>query len=224
MKSPIYYSKRIGYWLLDALFPLTCLSCKKKGSSICTQCASRLRRAERETSRNIIAAYDYRDPVIKKAIWSLKYHTRRHIGDTLGQLLYESTLEDLADMRSLSHGQPLVIIPIPLSSARKKVRGYNQAEIIARSFCECAEQGACILDTRSIIKKKDTQPQAKITNRTTRLKNIHGAFSIVAPEKLIHKTVIVIDDVTTTGGTITEVLKLLKEIGVKKAVGFAVAH
>ncbi len=74
------------------------------------------------------------------------------------------------------------------------------------------------------IKNKNTIPQARLTNRNKRLQNIKGAFSIINTNIIKGKTVIIIDDVTTTGGTMLEIIKILKKSGAKKVIGFAVAH
>ncbi len=206
------------------LFPEKCLGCGKKGSSLCDRCTPTIRRAERETSRGIIAAYDYRDPVIKRAIWNLKYYKRRYLGEKLGELLYEAFMEEIADIQEFSKGQKICIVPVPLSRTRKKMRGYNQAEVIARSFCNCGGKEIFQLENNIIVKKVDTTPQAKITNRTARLRNIHDAFIITKPDAVRGRTFIIVDDVTTTGGTITEIIKLLTKSGAKRVIGFAVAH
>ncbi len=224
MLTNSYYIKSIKNWLLDILFPDKCLGCQMKGSIICTTCAIHIRRTERETSSNIIAAYDYRDLIIKKAIWNLKYHKHRHLGDKLGEMLYETLIEDIADIVTLSKGQNIFVIPVPLSRTKEKMRGYNQAEIIAKSFCRCNKEEIFKLQNNIIIKNIDTKPQAKITNRVARLKNIHGAFKIKKPDLVKGRTIIIIDDVTTTGGTITEIIKILKSSGARKVIGFAVAH
>lgn len=216
--------KSIINWVLDVIFPEKCLGCNIKASIICTHCALLIRRTERETSGGIMAAFDYRDPLIKKAIWTLKYHHRKHVGQKLGELLYNAMIEEVADMTNFTKGQPIYVIPVPLSRTRKKMRGYNQAEAIAKSFCECTTNKICELKNKIIIKKVNTIPQAKITNRNTRLKNIKNAFEIISPSLVYGKTIIIIDDVTTTGGTMTEIIKLLKKSGAKKVVGFAVAH
>jgi len=218
------YIKSIVNWILDVLFPESCIGCHKKGLILCPNCILTIRRAERETSSGIIAAYDYRDPLIKRVIWNLKYYHYRHLGQKLGEMLYEALIEEVADMRILTKGQPIYIIPVPLSRTRRKMRGYNQAEIIARGFCEYGEKGVFELQKNIIVKKVDTLPQARITNRTTRLRNIHNAFEITNPNLIKGKNIIIIDDVTTTGGTITEIIKLLKNSGAKKVIGFAVAH
>lgn len=183
-----------------------------------------IRTAERETRADIYAVYDYRDPLIKKVIWELKYHAHEYIGELLGQLLYEAYMEEVASMRTMTRGQPILVIPVPASRTRKKMRGYNQAESIARSFCKVARTSELSLQTKLIAKKIDTKPQAKIANRVTRIKNIHNAFTLLHTEAIRGRTIIVIDDVTTTGATIGEIITLLKNAGAKRVIGLAVAH
>lgn len=217
------YINTIYNWIVDSIFPELCLGCSKKGQVICINCLTNIRLAERETATNIYAAYDYRDPIIKKAIWSLKYYSRRFIGEILGKMLYESMIEEISDMRSITKGQKIVVVPVPLSRNRKKKRGYNQAESIARHFCNCNKE-IFNLSPNLLSKKIDTSPQARISNRNSRLNNIHGAFIFNANEDIKGRTIIIIDDVTTTGGTISEIMKILRKAGAKKVVGFALAH
>lgn len=212
------------YWILDLLFPEHCLGCKNRGSSLCPLCSASIRKAERETSRDISALYDYRDPLIKRAIWSLKYYKKRSLGGTLGKFLYEAFIEEIADISQFTKGQSIYVIPVPLSRTRKKMRGYNQAEAIAKGFCTSDQNKIFELQTKIISKKVNTLPQARITNRVARLKNIKNAFELNSHVMIEGRTIIVIDDVTTTGGTMTEIIQLLKKSGAKKVVGFAVAH
>lgn len=226
MKSDTNIIIRAWDFLLDLLFPQICLGCQNRGEILCDKCILRVRRAERETETHIIAAFDYRDPLIKRAIWNLKYYKRMHLGNKLGAMLYEATLEDISDIRMYASGQPIFVVPVPLSKTRQKSRGYNQAERIAQSFCKCGNIKEKIFELRTdIIKKKiDTLAQARITNRNQRLKNIKGAFEIKKLELIKGRTIIIIDDVTTTGGTLLELIKILKKSGAKKVIGFAVAH
>jgi competence protein ComFC len=209
---------------LDILFPETCLGCNKKGSIICERCTASLRKAERETSRGIYAAYDYRDPIIKQAIWRLKYYKSKHLAIHLGAILYEHMLEDLVDMNLFTQGHPILVIPVPVSRSRIRERGYNQARSIAQHFCKHGVALGLELGDNIVMKKKDTLPQARISNRVRRIRNIRNAFELTDTEKVKDRTIIVVDDVTTTGATITEVMSILRASGAKKVVGFAVAH
>lgn len=218
------YLQSFLYSILDLLFPEKCFRCKKRGTSFCDACVSTIRPAQRETSTTIYALYDYRDPYIKKAIWDLKYHHMFNLGRTLGKLLYEGRIEEVADIRIYTEGQPICVIPVPMSPAKLSARGYNQAEIIAKGFVLRGEKDSLELKNNIVLKTIDTTPQARITNRNIRLRNIHNVFSIKNQEQIKGRAVIVVDDVTTTGGTLTEIMKLLRKSGAKKVVGFAVAH
>ena len=212
------------YWILDVILPQDCLGCKTRGKIICNNCILSIRKTERETIKDIISLYDYRDPLIKKAIWSLKYHNHFSIGTELGKLLYLERIEDISEMRLYTQGNSIYVIPVPLYNSRQKYRGYNQAEIIASSFCKNENKEILELRNDIVIKQINTQQQAKLNNRNKRLSNIKGAFIIKKPDAIKGKTIIVIDDVTTTGGTISEIIKILKKSGAKKVIGFTVAH
>jgi ComF family protein len=223
VESSINIVKTILGFFTDLLLPERCISCKKKGSIICNNCTIGLRKAERETANNIYACYDYRDPIIKRAIWELKYHKRRHIGEKLGQLMYEEFIEDLSEIYQYQNGQSIYVIPVPISKDRLRGRGYNQAKILAKSFCNY-DKKSFKLENNLITKNKKTTPQAKISNRTRRLNNVKGIFKITNKEFVNGKTFIIIDDVTTTGATFLEITKILKGAGAKKILCFAVAH
>lgn len=212
--------------VLDILAPVPCVGCKKRGEIICDNCIETLRQAERETEGNIMACFDYRDEIMRKAIWSLKYYRHFSIGNKLGRLLYENMLEEISELEIYTMGSPILVIPVPISKSKNKTRGYNQAEKIARSFCNSSPKKIFELRNNIVLKIKDTLPQAKISNRNKRLKNVQGIFSINEKYKnsLKSRTVLIVDDVTTTGGTITEIMKILKKNGVKKVIGLAVAH
>ncbi len=223
-KSIIISIRYITNYFLEILFPSKCIGCRVSGRMLCESCIKKLRKVDRETENNIMAIYDYRDPIVKKVIWNLKYYHSQKIGQELGRLLYYEMLEEIANIQIFSQGSPIYIVPVPISIDRKRSRGYNQSEIIAKSFCSSVKENILQLKNNIVTKKANTIPQAKITNRTKRLKNIKGAFEIKNPELVKGKTIIIIDDVTTTGATITEIIKILKKSGAKKVLGFAVAH
>ena len=224
MEKIVFIIKKWPNSFLEILFPVKCLGCNKKGEILCENCIDNIRLAERPTEEKILALYDYRDPLIKKAIWSLKYYHSPYIGQKLGKILYYSFLEEIDNLRMFSQGSSIYVIPVPISHDKRKKRGYNQSEIIARSFCNEGVKNLFQLKRNIIFKKINTIPQARIENRTRRLQNIKGAFEIKNEDEIKGKTIIIIDDVTTTGGTIMEMMKLLKHSGARKVIGFAIAH
>ncbi len=216
--------KVILNFLLEIILPSKCLGCKKRQEILCSDCLDRIDKAERETEKDILALYDYRNPIIKDAIWKLKYYHKGIIGQKLGQVLFIEFLEEIYSLKTFNEGSPIYVIPVPISQERKRSRGYNQTEIIAKSFCNQTDKNVLKIKTNIIFKNKNTIPQAKLTNRNKRLKNIKGAFEIKNREEIKNKIIIIIDDVTTTGGTMLEIINLLKKSGAKKVIGFAVAH
>lgn len=221
IKGYVEYIKNL---LLNTLFPIKCLGCGTKDEVFCDNCIAKARLAERETDRNIIALFDYRDPIIKKIIWELKYHHKRYLGEKLGEILYENLIEEISNIKSGFINRALIVIPVPISKKKTKTRGYNQAFHIARGFCKKENHEIFELRDDIIYKKIDTLPQARITNRKRRLENVRGVFDIKNNQDIKNRTIIVIDDVTTTGGTINEIAKILKKSGAKKVIGFTIAH
>ena len=200
----------IKSFILNILFPQKCMGCNVRNEILCNDCIYTIQPTERKTDENISAVFDYGDPLIKKAIWKLKYHHRRYLGRKLGQLLYESLIEDISDIKINASSKSIYVVPVPISHKRTKMRGYNQAEIIARGFCNCSPDKSLEIKNNLVVKKVDTIPQAKITNRKKRLQNVLGIFEIKNKNIIKGRTIIIIDDVTTTGGTIKELIKILK--------------
>ncbi|MDD3972607.1 MAG: phosphoribosyltransferase family protein, partial [Clostridia bacterium] len=112
----------------------------------------------------------------------------------------------------------------PLSRKKKWVRGYNQSEHLAKAFCKEDKYNLFSFEKRLLFKKRETKPQAEIKNRRKRLENIKGAFFIKDKEKIMGKTILLIDDVVTTGGTLKEASLVLKEAQAKKVCAFTLAH
>lgn len=99
-----------------------------------------------------------------------------------------------------------IIIPVPISKKRNKERGYNQSLLIAR---ELSKQLNIKLINNCLYKTQNIIEQSKL-NKEERKVNIHGVYSLVHPEKLINKKILLIDDIFTTGSTANECCKTIK--------------
>jgi len=210
--------------ILNIVFPVNCLSCGKNGKDLCFNCLETFTPAERETAKWIFPLYDYRNPLIKKTIWLLKYKGKKRIAVIFAEVLYERILEELSDLTPLENFRQPILIPIPLSNKRKRERSYNQTELICKEIIKLDKKNNLILEKNILIKPKETEHQARIESRNKRLKNIIGSFEIKNLEKIKNKNVILIDDVTTTGATLFEAKKILKQAGAKKIIAFTIAH
>ena len=115
--------------------------------------------------------------------------------------------------------QEILVLPVPLHPSREKERGYNQSYHIARGLFY---QQKPLVDKDLFIRRRDTKSQTTL-DRQKRQENVQNAFEIRQPEKVKGKTVIIVDDVVTTGATINECARELKELGVKAVIGLALA-
>lgn len=210
--------------ILNILFPINCLSCGKEGSNLCLKCLADSPTAERESEKWITPLYDYRYPPIKKAIGFLKYKGKKKLADVFAEAMYSRILEELSDLSVMENFNNAILIPIPLSGKRRRERGFNQAELICGALVKLDENKNFKLEKNILIKPRETKHQAHIENRGERLKNIIGSFAVKNSERITGRNIILIDDVTTTGATLSEAKKVLKQAGARKVIAFTVAH
>lgn len=224
--------------ILDIIFPTKCASCGEIGSDLCLRCLRDAPGAERESAKWIFPLYDYRHPAIKKSLWLLKYKGKRRLANVFAEIIYEKILEELSDLSVMENFIEPILIPVPLSLKRYRERGFNQAQLICEEIIKIDSalyirhgvymQNKLSLEKNILIKPKDTEHQARIKDRRERLKNIIGSFAIKNPEENLslikNRNVILIDDILTTGATLGEARKVLKQAGVRKVIAFTVAH
>ena len=115
--------------------------------------------------------------------------------------------------RIIEHWQPDVVIPVPMHPDKKKVRGYDQAEILAK---ETADIFRIRMDGDTLVRKKQTVPQKELSTKK-RYMNLEGAFE--ARKSLKGKKVLLIDDIYTTGATFDSCAHVLKRAGAEKVYG-----
>lgn len=213
--------------ILDTIFPANCISCGKTGADLCVTCLNDSPTAERETAKWIFPLYDYRHSAIKKSLWLLKYKGRKRLAKVFAEAMHPVILEELSELSVMENFREPLLLPIPLSKKRYRERGYNQAELICEALIKISNlrHGVDVkLERGILIKPRDTEHQARIENRSKRLKNIIGSFGIKNPERVAGRNIILIDDITTTGATLAEARKVLRQAGARKVIAFAVAH
>ncbi len=152
------------------------------------------------------------DDLVKHSLSSLKYKNKREYAEFFGE---ELALCFAKEMRPEDFD---AIIPVPVSRERLKKRGYNQAKLIAKSVSDIT--GIPLRDD-ILIREKSTVAQKEL-GRAARQKNLKKAFKITGNVVEL-ETIMVIDDIYTTGATICEIARVLKEAGVKKVCFFTIA-
>lgn len=150
--------------------------------------------------QRVYAPFAYQPPV-DYLIQGVKYNQRLGYARVLGLLLAEHLLTSRCD-------RPDVIIPVPLHRRRLRERGYNQALEIARPMAKCLGMP---IDTKCCIRTRHTSPQTLLPSRQ-RQRNLNGAFALLYAPRERH--VVLVDDVMTTGSTVTELARLLRRAGV----------
>lgn len=219
-------------WLLNLLFPVECLGCRAEGDWLCPACLRRLRPASSAGLEKLNAPHldkifiagDYDDPLLQTAIKKFKYGFLAGPGKPLGRFLGNFWQGQLIFYPSLAPGGAR-LLPIPLSSQRQRWRGFNQAEILARELSdifgyEIIGAPDCLFPDR-LSRQPANQPQANL-NEAERQANIRGAFTW-SGDSLKGQTIILIDDVVTTGATLSEAAKILKTAGAGHIYGLALA-
>lgn len=161
----------------------------------------------------IFLAGDYEDKILHRLIIKYKYNFLKPLGKILARFLII-----FWNFQSLNHNDfNFLIIPIPLSKKRLRWRGFNQAEIIAAEFSNYFGYELNL----DLKREKHTPPQATL-KENERLKNIKSAFTWRG-ENLNGRTVILIDDVITTGATLNEAALVLKMAGAHEVCALVLA-
>jgi len=154
---------------------------------------------------------------LRGLIHLLKYENVLPAAPVLGAKLAEAVTQ----LQPYGGDAPPVLVPVPLHSSKRRERGFNQAELIVRAAVKRLPQP---LEVASVLKRRrPTHSQVGLT-RQERIANLRDAFRVVAPERVKGRTVIVVDDVMTTGSTISECARVLKQAGAEPVWAATVAR
>ncbi len=162
-------------------------------------------------------SYGEYDSVLRDLIHLLKYDAVLPAARPLGKLLARS----IEDLRLRGDAIP-VLVPVPLHSSKRRERRFNQAELIARAALKHLPT-RFELDRNVLVRERQTRSQVGL-DREARIENMHGAFRVTAPQRIKGRTVIVVDDVMTTGTTVSECARVLKRAGAAKVFAATVAR
>lgn len=165
------------------------------------------------TKPNTIALLPFFDQLVRSAIHEAKYHENAHALDLLASVLTEYLQDADEELR-----KP-IIVPIPLGAKRRKERGYNQVEEVAK---RAARELPLLVDTNILVRTRETESQVSLP-RERRKANMRGAFGAAHPLDP-SRTYILLDDVVTTGATLQAAISALKSAGAKHIVPLALAH
>ena len=214
--------KLLGF-ILDFLFPRPAPIISIQNMST-DEIIRKIPRAREIDGEECKALFDYRNELARQAIWEIKYRKNEKILGAFCKIFYEYMLDELADKALFSDFKNPILVPIPSSKSRLKERGYNQCELIAEELMRVDGGKNFTLSKNILEKTKDSPSQTSVKNRAKRLSNLKGCFRAANPDKISGANIILIDDVITTGATMSEAKKTLLNAGARQVLCFALAH
>ena len=165
-------------------------------------------------------AYGSYDSGLRELIHLLKYEQVRPAAAVLGRMLAAA----IAALEFPPAQYPIPVISVPLHKRKLHQRGFNQSDLIVRSALKIAGGGGRLALCPGVLeRRRETKSQIGLT-RHQRRENIRGAFAVVKPEQIAGREVLLVDDVFTTGTTVSECARVLKRAGASKIYVATVAR
>jgi competence protein ComFC len=234
-------------FLLDLFFPAFCFGCQKEGTYLCQDCLHILEISEHnyclcnktplkipaEQKKNgkcnrcsdkklsgLFFALSYKEKTLaRKLIHDFKYEPYvKNLAETLAKILIQHFI--LTKRNSNDIWEESILIPVPLGNKKIRERGYNQSEELAKELAKIIKIPVL---TNVLIKTKKTPSQVGLSEKQ-RAENLKGAFAVSTTNLLKNKKIFLVDDVYTTGSTMSECADVLKKAGAKQVWGIALAR
>ena len=223
--------RKIIFWMLEILYPGRCAVCDEievTGRGICPSCRNKVQAAgepackkcgkplvdEREefcsdcgkkqhvyTQGKAVFIYE---GGIRNSMYRFKYGNKREYAEFYADVAAEKYGAWLKKIKAQ------VLIPVPMYFWKKRLRGYNQAEVFAQAL---GRKTNIPVDRHLVKRVRNTTPQKEL-NESQRRSNLKNAFQLV-PDIVKYKEVVLVDDIYTTGSTMDELSKILKSSGVR---------
>ncbi len=176
-----------------------------------------------EPAFDLARSYGIYRGALRHLILELKFHRRERLGRRLGGFLAHAwkTLD------ASGNGDPYLIVPVPLFHSRERERGFNQAGLLAqglnRQLGKKRGGTAAKIETGLLIRTRATQPQTRLKFQQ-RMENVRGAFAVSKPGQVLGRQIVLVDDVMTTGATLSACAGALKKSGAAKVYALTLAR
>jgi len=227
-------ARNISNFFLELIFPKSCIRCGKSGFVLCADCRTQIKMIKTFTCPHcgritksgqvchgckhksrltgLLVAAEYNYGPTKELIHNLKYNGLIEIAPILGGMLVSRI------KKSKLRGEP-VLLPVPLHWFRRRSRGFNQAEILAKIISKKLKIPLVL----ALKRRENTKSQVELSGRLRR-QNLQGVFVCANNGAVKDKTIILVDDVSTTGTTLEECAEVLRTAGARQVWGLVVAR
>lgn len=216
--------KKLFFSCISVLFPSVCLSCRRHlvpyPFLLCSSCREAILKAATPSSaslsslRQIWSCGIYEGP-LKVCIKNFKYQGRINLLKE-----FEELVHDFSRKNNVSPDEFDLIVPVPLHPAKRFRRGYNQSELISKVL---SKEFSRPVFSRALLKTKNTLPQTGLSKKM-RKQNLKNSFVACDKARLSGKSILLVDDIMTTGTTLEACAKELKRAGAKRVSGFTLAR
>lgn len=229
-------TKSVYSGVLDLIYPPFCLVCEKPGEHfLCADCIEQIDTIEPPCCRKCGLPTDHLycpecelrefafesarsagvfDGVLRNAIHEFKFRFHLGLADPLSELMVRCF------PNTYLAGKADIVVPVPIHHSRLVERGFNQAIELSRRFCK---RVSLPMETSALYRVKRTKHQVNLPY-DQRATNIEGAFAVKDAGKIAGKRVLLIDDVFTTGATLNEAAKVLREAGASAIYAYTLAR
>ena len=231
-KTTVFF-QRVKNILLDLFFPKFCIGCNTEGTWLCQNCKGEilpvqmqvcpkcnkmsqsgkycLRCGKDSALKGIVVSLYFEEGATKELIHNFKYNSIKELTPFLGEKMVQVLRDNPTKID--------IITFVPVHVMRMASRGYNQAELLA----EYVSQKIEIKIEKLLTKTRNTKRQVGL-KRQQRKNNLSGAFKANQNVDISNKKILIIDDVTTTGQTLEECAKVLKNAGAKEVWGLVISR
>lgn len=221
--------------VLDLIFPKLCAGCGEEGAFLCTVCREKMifsapscpicsRRnfdgvlclscQEKSGLRRFFAPFSYREELVRDLIHVFKYEGVYGLAGEFADVICK-----FLSFYGVHVSGEFVLTPVPLHRARLRERGFNQSELLAKKLAERLNCKTAL----PLRRRRVTEQQIDMASYEKRRENMAGAFEVAKPKAVKDKTIILVDDVSTSGATIYECARVLREAGARTVWAIVIA-
>lgn len=202
--------------LLDLIYDKNCYFCHHSGenSVFCSKCYEKIEYLSENlpsiNGKKLYAVAFYND-IVQKLIRAVKYHDKFELAEYQAKLMFEYW------QKILPSDKKYTVVPVPMFYSKARKRKQNHMDLVGKKFCELS---GYTFDNKSLIRNRETAPQYKLS-KVERENNLKNAFSLISKD--IKEPILLIDDISTTGTTLREIINEFQKNGIEDITCFVTA-